>query len=227
MFLRFDRPNPSNIPAPGRLYSVRALTVYGKTVEAMQLDKYKRFFRSSRPREHNTVSVTAQCKVFIVVSFFYNATALMLIPLLTLFSLVACWFISFFGGSFFGSVGFVWRFIRRCLIEDYFTIVCLMAVIRCVRVWRASGYRHHSRNRTQIPTRANKTKCDNKRGRGTRWAAMSLSHSLSGALHGVWEEQEHGTTEMLSYLCHAALWCGSGSCSMCVCVCVCVCVCAG
>ncbi len=131
-------------------------------------------------------------------------------------------FLFIFCGSFFGSVGFVWRFIRRCLIEDYFTIVCLMAVIRCVRVWRASGYRHHSRNRTQIPTRANKTKCDNKRGRGTRWAAMSLSHSLSGALHGVWEEQEHGTTEMLSYLCHAALWCGSGSCSVCVCVCVCV-----
>lgn len=48
---------------------------------------------------------------------------------------------------------------------------------------------------------------------------MSLSRSLSGALHGFWEEQEHGTTEMLSYLCHAALWCGSGSCSVCVCVC--------
>jgi len=32
---------------------------------------------------------------------------------------------------------------------------------------------------------------------------------------------EHGTTEMLSYLCHAALWCGSGFCSV-VCVCVCV-----
>ncbi|KAI2654884.1 DNA-binding protein SATB1 [Labeo rohita] len=42
---------------------------------------------------------------------------------------------------------------------------------------------------------------------------MSRSRSLSGALHGFWEEQEHGTTEMLSYLCHAALWCGSGSCS--------------
>lgn len=119
-------------PYPGWLCSVRALTVYGKTVEAMQLDKYKHFFRSSRPREHYTVSVAAQCKVFIVVFLFYNATALMLIPLLTFFGSVACSF--FFGGLFFGSVGFVWRFIHRCLIEDYFTIVCLMAAIRCVCV---------------------------------------------------------------------------------------------
>lgn len=96
MFLRFDWPNPSNVPVSRRLYSVRALSVYGKTVEAMQLDKYKRFFRSSRPREQYTVSVTAQCKVFIVVFLFYNATALMLIPLLTLFGLVACLFIFYF-----------------------------------------------------------------------------------------------------------------------------------
>ncbi len=139
MFLRFDWPNPSNVPVSRRLYSVRALSVYGKTVEAMQLDKYKRFFRSSRPREQYTVSVTAQCKVFIVVFLFYNATALMLIPLLTLFGLVACWFFYFFyfSGSFFGSVGFVWCFIRRCLIEDYFTIVRLMAAIRCVCVFEA------------------------------------------------------------------------------------------
>lgn len=43
-----------------------------------------------------TVSVTAQCKVFILVFLFYNATALMLIPLLTLFGLVACLFFYFF-----------------------------------------------------------------------------------------------------------------------------------
>lgn len=81
VFVSIGQTNGSN--APVSRPTLRALTVYGKTVEEMQLNKYKRFSGLQGP-ESITLSVwLSNAKLFIVVFLFYNATALMLIPLLT------------------------------------------------------------------------------------------------------------------------------------------------
>lgn len=124
------------------------------------------------------------------------------------------------GGSFFGSAGFVFRFIRRCLIEDYFTIVCLMAAIRCVCVcvfelcWATDITAGTQLKSLRLQIKQNVTINVAKEQGELWWASLWGFTWLSGGA-GTWDNRN----AELSLPCSALVWLWL---LLHVCVCVCV-----